>query len=52
MREFAVQVGCRSCPFNGRCGITNPNYENDYEECYKAMLWQTEKELRGGEQDA
>lgn len=49
VREFAVQVGCRSCPFNGRCEVTNPNC--DYEECYKSILYQAEKELQEERKD-
>ena len=44
-REFAVQVGCRSCPCKGRCDISNPSAENDYQECYEAALRIAEKEL-------
>lgn len=46
VREFAVQVGCKSCPFYCRCGIDSPNAKNDYQECYEAMLRQAEKELQ------
>ena len=45
VREFAVQVGCRSCPCKGRCDISNPSAENDYQECYEAALRIAEKEL-------
>ena len=45
VREFAVQVGCRSCPYKGRCGISNPSAENDYQECYEAALRISEKDL-------
>lgn len=45
VREFAVQVGCRSCPYKGRCDISNPSAENDYQECYDAALELAEKEL-------
>ena len=46
VREFAVQVGCKSCPFYCRCGIDSPNAKNDYQECYEAMLRQAERELQ------
>lgn len=46
VREFAVQVGCKSCPFYCRCGIDSPNAKNDYQECYEAILRQAEKELQ------
>lgn len=45
VREFAVQVGCRSCPYKGRCGISNPSAENDYQECYEAALRISEEDL-------
>lgn len=45
LREFAVQVGCRSCPYKGRCDISNPSAENDYQECYEVALRIAEKEL-------
>ena len=51
LREFAVQVGCRSCPYRGRCGISNPSAENDYQECYEAALRITEKELAEEKKD-
>lgn len=38
LREFAAQVGCRSCPYRGRCDISNPSAENDYQECYDEIL--------------
>ena len=45
LREFAVQVGCRSCPYKGRCDISNPSAKNDYQECYEVALRIAEKEL-------
>lgn len=45
LREFAVQVGCRRCPYAGRCGISSPSAENDFQECYEAALRIAEKEL-------
>lgn len=51
LREFAAQVGCRSCPYRGLCGISNPSAENDYQECYEAALRITEKELAEGKDD-
>ena len=45
LREFAVQVGCRSCPYKGRCDISNPSAENDYQECYEVALRIAEHEL-------
>lgn len=46
VREYAVQVGCRYCPFYCRCGMDKPNAENDYQECYSAALRIAEKELQ------
>lgn len=51
LREFAVQVGCRSCPYKGRCDISNPSAENDYQECYEVALRIAEKELTEGRKD-
>lgn len=51
VREFAVQVGCKSCPFYCRCGIDSPNAKNDYQECYEAILRQAEKELQEERKD-
>ena len=45
MKDFTVQVGCRSCPYNGKCGVSNPSIENGYQECYDAALRIAEKEL-------
>lgn len=45
VKDFTVQVGCRSCPYNGKCGISNPSIENGYQECYDAALRIAEKEL-------
>lgn len=50
VRKFAAQVGCRSCPYKGRCGILNPSAENDYQECYEAALRIAEKDLAEGKQ--
>ena len=47
VREYAVQVGCRYCPFYCRCGMDKPNAENDYQECYSAALRIAEEELKG-----
>ena len=48
LREFAVQVGCKSCPYKGRCDISNPSAKNDYQECYEVALRIAEKELGEG----
>ena len=45
VKDFTVQVGCRSCPYNGKCGVLNPSIENGYQECYDAALRIAEKEL-------
>lgn len=51
LREFAVQVGCRSCPYKGRCDISNPSAENDYQECYEVALRIAERELAEGKKE-
>lgn len=51
VREFTVQVGCRSCPYKGRCGISNPSAENDYQECYEEALRIAEKDLTEEKKD-
>ena len=45
VREYVVQVGCRSCPYKGRCDISNPSAENDYQECYEEALRIAEKDI-------
>lgn len=45
VREFAVNVWCVNCPYKGRCSVSNPSAENDYQECYDEILKIAEKEL-------
>lgn len=45
VREYAVQVGCRRCPFYGRCGIACPTAMDDYKECYEAALRVSAREI-------
>lgn len=53
VKDFTVQVGCRSCPYNGKCGVSNPSIENGYQECYDAALRIAEKDLaEEGEDDS
>ena len=51
VREFAAQVGCRTCPYKGRCEISNPSAENDYQECYEVALRIAEKDLTEEKKD-
>lgn len=51
VREFTIQGGCRSCPCKGRCGIFNRSAENDYQECYEAVLRIAEKYLAEEKKD-
>lgn len=46
VREFSVQVGCRSCPFRGRCGVSYPDARNDYQDCYEAILRVSAREIK------
>lgn len=50
VREFSVQVGCRSCPFRGRCGVSYPDARNDYQDCYEAALRESAREIGEKEQ--
>ena len=45
VREFAVNVWCVNCPYKGRCSVSNPSAENDYQECYDEILKIAEKDL-------
>lgn len=51
VREFTIQGGCSSCPCKGRCGIFNRSAENDYQECYEAVLRIAEKYLAEEKKD-
>lgn len=51
VREFAVNVWCVNCPYKGRCSVSNPSAENDYQECYDEILKIAEKELAEEKKD-
>ena len=44
LREFAVQISCRNCPFLKRCD-TVPDAMDDYQGCFDMYLKQSEKDL-------
>lgn len=47
LREFAVQVSCKNCPFCLRCNIEKPpQSDNDYEVCRNNFFQQIEKEIK------
>ena len=46
LREFAVQVSCKACPFRLRCNIEKPpQSNNDYEVCRNNYIQQAEREI-------